>query len=169
MKKLTFFGFMLLSGIVTLLSSCKKDNWDDASFRCKINGTEYLATPKFATGNLDVPSNENEPYVLRVSGTRLTSFFDKKKPHGEMKLSMSFLPEEIGTEKPGGNQFFYFGNNYLDKIFRSISGELPCMFVIDGFDEANKTVSGRFEADAKADDGTLISITEGYFDIKYED
>lgn len=86
-----------------------------------------------------------------------------------MKLSMSFLPEEIGVEKSGGNQFFYFGNNYLDDTFRSISGQLPSMFVIDEFDQTNKRVKGRFEAEARADNGTVISITEGYFDVEYVD
>lgn len=169
MKKHSILGLFFLLGSLTLFNACKKDNWDDASFRCKINGKEFIATPKFANGNVDLPSNLNEPFVLRVSGTRLTSFFDKKKPHGEMKLSMSFLPEEIGVEKSGGNQFFYFGNNYLDDTFRSISGQLPSMFVIDEFDQTNKRVKGRFEAEARADNGTIISITEGYFDVEYVD
>lgn len=151
-----------------LLSSCKKENWDDAAFRCKVNGKEFIATNKFANANMEI--NTGQPHVLRVSGTRLVNFFNKKALDGEMKLNgMSFYDHEINTQREGGSQFLYFGNNSLDKTIRSNNSISPGWYIIDVFDKDNKKISGRFEVTAYDEDGGVYEITEGFFDVEYDD
>jgi len=159
--------FLLLAiFLVVGFSSCKKDNWEEASFRCKVNGEEFIATEKFATAKLQ--TNSGPSYVLDVDGTRLVNFLNKKQMYGEMKLnSLQFDANEIGVEQEG-NQFFYFGNNTLDKTIRS-QYTVPGTYMIENLDEASKKVSGRFELQAIADDGTTYEITEGYFNLDYKD
>lgn len=165
MKNLS--SFLVLVAVVCFLSSCKKNNWNDASFRCKVNGTEFIATEKFASANMEL--NENQPHVLRVSGTRLTNFFNKKALDGEMKLNgMYFYDHEVGTQREGASQFFYFGNNSLDKTIRSNNTLSPGWYVIDMLDKSNKKVSGRFEVTAYDEQGGSYAITDGFFDVEYD-
>ena len=166
MKKIRL---LLAAGItVFLVSSCKKDNWEDAQFRCKVNGKEFIATEKFANANMEF--NTGQPNVLRVSGTRLNNFIEKKKLDGEMKLNgMSFYDNEIGMELEGGSQFFYFGNTNLDQTLRSNNTLSRGKYIIQSIDQDAKKVKGTFALTAYDESGGVYEITEGFFDVKYED
>lgn len=153
--------------MVFVVSSCKKENWDEASFRCKVNGEEFIATEKFANATLDL--NTGEPHSLRVSGTRLPNFFNKKKLDGEMKLNgMYFYDHEIGIEMEGQSQFFYFGNNNLDQTIRSNTSLSTGKYRIEAIDQDAKRIKGTFEVKAYDENGGVYDITEGYFDVEYE-
>ena len=164
MKKIRPLFFLLLFAFG--IAACDKPAWNDDIFRCKINGQEFKASNKLANATL-VPSDNR----LFVSGSWVGNFINKDRPDGEVKLNFYFNPQSLGTPIPftGSNTVFYYGNNNFDKIFRDHPSDTEGFVRLDVFDPDAQKVSGVFELNARSDDGTILEIREGFFNVSFKD
>lgn len=160
----------ICSGLLLLfcayaVTACDKPAWDDAIFRCKINGQEFKASNKMA--NATLISSDNR---LFVSGSWVGNFINKDRPDGEMKLNFYFDPQSLGMPIPftGSNTVFYYGNNNFEKIFRDHHQDTEGFVRLDALDLDAQKVSGAFELNARSDDGTLLEIREGFFNVPFK-
>lgn len=138
------------------LSGCEK--FEDAKFRCKINGKEFIANKDL----IDFTYTENEGLDrIRIRGTSLATGVLNDNPYGELELEFSFDETNPGTVELGYD-IVYYGNNEWDKTFRSSSDD-PGTLTITGLDLSAKRITANFELTLYADDHTL-TVTEGFFD-----
>lgn len=156
MKRHLWLGLvMVYAGI----SACSP-SFDDARYRCKINGKEFTASNELIT----VTHNVEDAYFI-IRGTRLYGGPLSSAPYGEMEIRFSFDPDSL--YKPGklGYGQFYYGNNIYDKPFRSTSAK-PGSITVLSYDPAGM-VQGTFQLTAFADDGDSLVITGGTFHLSF--
>jgi hypothetical protein len=151
------FSILLLSTIL-IISGCAED-FDDAKYRCKINGKNFVPSKDLI--QFDYTENAGNDRI-RIRGTALATSQLKKEPYGEFEIEFSFndtalVPIELGYD------IVYYGNNEWDKTFRSSATD-PGTLTITSLDKTAKRVTANFELTAYADDGSTLSITDGFFD-----
>ncbi|MCF8459497.1 MAG: hypothetical protein K9G46_02145 [Flavobacteriales bacterium] len=155
MKKI-FFSLLLPS--VLIFSGCTED-FEDAKYRCKINGKDFIPSKDLI--QFDYTENVGNDRI-RIRGTALATSQLSNNPYGEFEIQFSFndtalAPVELGYD------IVYYGNNEWDKTFRSSATD-PGTLTITSLDKTAKRVTANFELTAYADDGSTLTITEGFFD-----
>jgi len=147
--------------LAVFASGCKED-FDDAKFRCKINGKEFV--PNKDLIDFDYTENSGNDHI-RIRGTAVSTGVFDKKPYGELELEFSFDDANPGTVELGYD-VVYYGNNEWDKTFRS-SSDNPGTLSITSFDASGKRIIATFELTLYADGGETLTVTEGFFDLSW--
>lgn len=155
MKK--FFPIIVLA-IGALFSGCKED-FEDAKFRCKINGKDFI--PNKDLIDFDYTENSGDDHI-RIRGTALSTGIIGNDPYGEFEIEFSFDDSNPGTVELGYD-VVYYGNNEWDKTFRSSATD-PGTLTITSLDVSGKRITATFELTLYADGGETLSVTEGFFD-----
>lgn len=141
---------------IATFSGCEK--FEDAKFRCKINGKNFIA----AKDLVDFSYTENEGLDrIRVRGTSLATGVLNDDPYGELEIEFSF--DETNPTVELGYDIVYYGNNEWDKTFRSSSDD-PGTLTITSLDLGAKRITANFELTLYSDDGQTLTVTEGFFD-----
>jgi hypothetical protein len=148
------FSILLLS--VVVLSGCKK--FDDAPFRCKIGGKEFSTSDEFL--GVTVSGNDDNFYI---QATRVSNPLNDDL-YGEIKLDI--VVESVGTYPLNLQNTWRWSNNG-GQTYRA-DGVEPGTVTITQLDHAAKRISGTFELVAVGDDdGTTKTVTDGFFDSKW--
>ncbi|MGB0916313.1 MAG: hypothetical protein ACPGU4_01880 [Flavobacteriales bacterium] len=157
MKKI--FALLLLPTAL-LVSGCA-DDFDDAKYRCKINGKDFI--PGNELIQFDYTENAGKDRI-RIRGTALATSLLSGDPHGELEIQFSFNDTATSFEPVElAYDAVFYGNNEWDKTFRSSSDD-PGTVTITSLDKAAKRVTANFELTLYADDGSTLSVSEGFFD-----
>ena len=135
------------------------EKFEDAKYRCKINGKDFI--PGNELIQFDYTENQGNDRI-RIRGTALATAILGNNPYGELEIQFSFNDDSIGTTALAYDAVFY-GNNEWDKTYRS-SADDPGSITITSLDKIAKRVTANFELTAYADDGSTLTITEGFFD-----
>ncbi len=154
MKK--FFPIFVL-GIAVFINGCEK--FEDAKYRCKINGKDFIANKDLIDFSYTESQNDDR---IRIRGTSLATGIVNDDPYGELEIEFSFDENNPGTVELGYD-IVYYGNNEWDKTFRS-SADDPGTLTITSLDLGAKRITANFELTLYADDGSTLSVTEGFFD-----
>jgi hypothetical protein len=149
---------LLFAFSAAYLSGCQ-EKFEDAKYRCKINGKDFI--PGNELIQFTYTENQNNDRI-RIRGTALATGIVTGNPYGELEIQFSFNDDSIGTTQLAYDAVFY-GNNEWDKTFRSSSDD-PGSVTITSLDKAGKRVTANFELTAYADDGSTLTITDGFFD-----
>lgn len=142
---------------ISLFSSCEK--FEDAKYRCKINGKDFIPSSELIQFDYtENPGNDR----IRIRGTALATAIVNKNPYGELEIEFSFNDTAIAPVELAYDAVFY-GNNEWDKTYRS-SADDPGTITVTSLDKAAKRVTANFELTLYADDGSTLTVTEGFFD-----
>jgi hypothetical protein len=154
--------FLLIFACIAF-SSCKKDTFDEASFRCKINGNEFFAssdqvavTYTEATGTID------------IRGSKVNLDTKSLAPYGDMKFDITIPDPANGSTISLDSINTYLWSNNGDQNYRS-SKDYPGTLTISEFDTDSKTIKATFSLSAYTANGTFKEITEGKLDINWGD
>ncbi|MBP9153095.1 MAG: hypothetical protein KBF73_12495 [Flavobacteriales bacterium] len=151
----TIFSFLFLACIT--ISSCKKEAFEDAPFRCKIDGKEFIATKDLI--QVSVTGGNN----FYIQATRVANPLNDEL-YGEMKFDV--VVDTIGVVELNGSNTWRWSNNGGDQ-FRSV-GTDPGTLNITSIDFTAKRITGTFQLTAHNDSQTATrSITEGFFDLTW--
>ncbi|MFC2176136.1 DUF6252 family protein [Bacteroidota bacterium] len=154
MKKLVT---LLLAASVLGFSGCTK--FDNAPFRCKINGKPFTASDALLT--VTISGNDDNFYIQAT--TNPASDLIGNDPYGEIKLDI--VVKATGTYPLNLQNTWRWSNNGQD-TYRA-SGKDPGKVTITELDYAAKRIKGTFELTAYSDKGETKTITEGFFDSKW--
>ncbi|MCF8459498.1 MAG: hypothetical protein K9G46_02150 [Flavobacteriales bacterium] len=139
------------------ISSCKKEAFENAPFRCKIDGKEFIAGKDLI--QVSVTGGNN----IYIQATRVANPLSDEL-YGEMKLDV--LVDSIGVVALNGSNTWRWSNNGGD-WFRSV-GTNAGTLRITSIDFTKKHIIGTFELTAFNDNQTARrSITEGFFDLTW--
>jgi hypothetical protein len=155
MKRL--FTLIMLAGLVASFSGCEK--FEDAKFRCKINGKDFIANKDLIDFSYTEQQGNDR---IRIRGTSLATGIVNDDPYGELEIEFSFDETNPDTVMLGYD-IVYYGNNEWDKTFRSSSSD-PGILTITSLDLNAKRVTANFELTLYADGGETLTVTEGFFD-----
>lgn len=155
MKRISSAAVLLA---IVLLSSCT-EKFEDAKFRCKINGKDFI--PGNELIQFTYTENQNNDYI-RIRGTSLATAKLNKNPYGELEIKFFFNDVTLDPAPLSYDAVFY-GNNEWDKTYRSSASD-PGTVVVTSLDKTAKRVTANFELTLYADDSTTLVITEGFFD-----
>lgn len=149
---------LIALSIAVVFAGCEED-FDDAKFRCKINGKNFAANNNL----IDFSYSENQgDDRIRIRGTSLATGIINDNPYGELEIEFSFDETNPGTVELGYD-IVYYGNNEWDKTFRSSSDD-PGTLTFTSLDLNEKRVTANFELTLYADDGQTLTVTDGFFD-----
>lgn len=149
------FSLLLLSSIV-FVTSCEK--FEDAPFRCKIGGKEFSTSDELLT--VTVSGNDNNFYI---QATRVSNPLNNDL-YGEIKLDI--VVDSVGTYTLNLQNTWRWSNNG-GQTYRA-NGVEPGTVTITQLDHGSKRISGTFELVAVGDDdGSTKTVTEGFFDSKW--
>lgn len=152
MKKLYTFLTIVAIG----LSSCTED-FEDASFRCKINGEEFIAAEDLVTVNYTAGSNNFYIQATRVANPLSSDLY------GEIKLD--FTATDVGVLPLDLQNTWRWSNNGGD-TYRA-DGANPGTLTITELDISGKHIAGIFELVATNGSGSTKNVTEGFFDLTW--
>lgn len=151
----TVFLYMTLACIT--ISGCKKEAFNDAKFRCKISGKEFIASDELT--NVSVSGGNN----FYIQATRVSNPLNDDL-YGEMKLD--FSADSTGVIELNAVNTWRWSNNGTD-TYRSTSTD-PGTLTITSLDMNAKRITGTFELVAYNDaQSSTKSITEGFFDLTW--
>ena len=140
------------------LSGCV-EKFEDAKYRCKINGKDFI--PGNELIQFDYTENTGNDRI-RIRGTALATSQLSNNPYGELEIQFSFNDTALAPIQLAYDAVFY-GNNEWDKTFRS-SADDPGTVTITSLDKTAKRVTANFELTLYADDGSTLVVSEGFFD-----
>ena len=152
-KTLTILFFAV---IVAFFSSCK-DDFDDSPFRCKINGKEFSTSDDLLM--VTISGNEDNFYIqaTRVSVPLSSALY------GEIKLDI--VVDSLGTYPLNLQNTWRWSNNG-GQTYRA-NGVEQGTVTITQLDHGSQRISGTFELIAVGDDGSTKTVSEGFFDSKW--
>jgi len=155
---LRFSTITLLAAAILFGSGCT-EKFEDAKYRCKINGKDFILSKDLIQFDYtENPGNDR----IRIRGTALATSQLNGNPYGEFEIQFSFndtalAPVELGYD------IVYYGNNEWDKAYRSSATD-PGTITITSLNKTEKRVTADFELTLYADDGSTLSVTDGFFD-----
>ncbi len=151
----TIFSILFLACIT--ISSCKKDDFEEAPFRCKINGKEFITTKDLISVSVTGGNN------FYIQATRVSNPLNDDL-YGEMKFDV--VLDTIGVVELNGSNTWCWSNNGGNQ-FRSV-GTNPGTLTITAIDFTEKRITGTFRLTAHNDNqAAKRSITEGFFDLTW--
>jgi hypothetical protein len=157
MKKVTAITLLF---VTILLSSCKKENFETASFRCKIDGREFIGSKDLTTATFTSPNR------MRIRSTKIKNVIKPSEPYGEIELTFTFNPNDISQPIDLSlSDKFYYGNNGGNVLRNTASS--GGKVTITTFDLSTSTIKGNFSLTAFDDNNNSKQITEGGFDLKF--
>jgi hypothetical protein len=148
---------ILILILATTFAGCEK-KFDDAPFRCKIDGKEFTTTDDFLTATI---SGGNNFYIQATSTDGVNVF--NNDPYGEIKFDVCV--DSAGTYPLNLQNTWRWSNNGED-TYRA-SGADPGTMVITSLDFSAKRITGTFSLTGYSDAGATKTITEGFFDTKW--
>jgi hypothetical protein len=145
-----------LSVVALGLSSCTED-FEDASFRCKIDGDEFIASEDLISVNYNDATNNFYIQATRVANPLSDDLY------GEIKLDFSATaPGDIPLDL---TNTWRWSNNGGD-TYRA-DGANPGTLTITELDISGKRIAGTFELVATNGSGSTKNVTEGFFDLTW--
>ncbi len=159
MNKTTALGICF--AMLAAIAGCKKQDFETAKLRCKMDGKEYVAAKELTTAQFTAPNQ------IRIRGTKLKNVFKPSEPFGELELKFSFDPSDLSQPILLGYSSVYYGNNGKDKTYRSSQSNPGTLFLTE-FNQSTRKLSGTFTLVAEEDGGGKIVITEGGFNLEYD-
>lgn len=164
MKKLILFFALALC-----LFSCQKP-YEEADFRCLINGKEFVASNKFIHASfVPYPSNYS---TLYVSGRKMEILIPKGLD-GRVNVLEEFMihSDSIGTTmKFKDDNEFEYSNDASKKVYNVDISKPNGLTILEYIMTKDGYVKGTFFLTAKEKGGTeILNITDGYFNAKFED
>ena len=139
------------------IAGCKKENFDDAPFRCKIDGKEFVATEELVAVTVSGGNN------FYIQATRVVNPLNDDL-YGEMKLD--FSADSTGVIALNETNTWRWSNNGGD-TFRAIGSDAGTL-TITSLDLNAKRITGTFHLTAyNSDQSVTRSITEGFFDLTW--
>lgn len=152
MKKL----LLPLSIAAICLSSCEED-FDDAPFRCKIDGKEFIASDDLISVNYNDATDNFYIQATRISNPLSDDLY------GEIKLDITVSgPGDIPLDL---SNTWRWSNNGGD-TYRA-DGANPGTLTVTDLDISGKRIAGTFELVATNGSGSTKNVTEGYFDLEW--
>lgn len=155
MKKVLHISLIVFT--IGLLAGCKKQDFATASFRCKVDGKEFISAKDLTEANFYAPSR------IRIRATKVKNVFKPSEPYGEIELDFNYDPGNVSAPVAMTTSIFYYGNNG-GKTLRSAAAN-PGVLNITSLDLATGKATGTFSLTAYDDDGGTKQITEGGFDL----
>ncbi len=150
---------LLVVPTIMLMSGCA-DDFDDAPFRCKINGKPFSTSDALLT--VTISGNDDNFYIQATSNP--ASDLIGNDPYGEIKLDI--VVDSLGTYPLNLQNTWRWSNNG-GQTYRA-NGVEPGTVTITQLDYGSQRISGTFELVAVGDnDGTTKTVTEGFFDSKW--
>lgn len=162
MQKNMPLGFAAL--LMLLFAGCKKENFNNAPFRFKLDGQEFYAPS--ATSEAKRQGNR-----MIIKGTKLVEFQNKNKLYGEVEIDFYIDPDSLLNPVilNYGNNILRYGNNNFDKTFYT-QNATPGVLTFTEFDPSAKKITGTFSAViAESNGSTTKVVSEGYFNLKYSE
>jgi hypothetical protein len=141
------------------MAGCKKQDFDTASFRCKIDGKEFIGAKDLTTATFNSPSN------IRIRTTKVKNVLKPSEPYGEMELNFSYDLSNVFAPAAliSSNNIFYYGNNGGNTLRSSSTN--PGVLTITSLDLSTGKITGTFSLTAYDDNSGTKQITEGGFDL----
>lgn len=153
---------LLIACLLLLISGCKKENFDTAPFRFKLDGQEYYAPA--ATSSAKRNGNR-----ITIKGTKLVEFQNNSKLYGEVEIDFYINPGSLlnPIELNYGTNILRYGNNNFDKTFYS-QNATPGMLTFTEFNPSTKKIAGTFSAAVAESNGANTKVlSDGYFSFTY--
>lgn len=151
----TIIGSILMATLT--IAGCQKENFDDAPFRCKIDGKEFVATEELVAVTVSGGNN------FYIQATRVVNPLNDDL-YGEMKLD--FSADSTGVIALNETNTWRWSNNGGD-TFRAIGSDAGTL-TITSLDLNAKRITGTFHLTAyNTDQSATRSITEGFFDLTW--
>lgn len=151
----TIIGSILMATLT--IAGCQKENFDDAPFRCKIDGKEFVATEELVAVTVSGGNN------FYIQATRVVNPLNDDL-YGEMKLD--FSADSTGVIALNETNTWRWSNNGGD-TFRAIGSDAGTL-TITSLDLNAKRITGTFHLTAyNSDQSATRSITEGFFDLTW--
>ncbi len=151
----TIIGSILMATLT--IAGCQKENFDDAPFRCKIDGKEFVATEELVAVTVSGGNN------FYIQATRVVNPLNDDL-YGEMKLD--FSADSTGVIALNETNTWRWSNNG-GETFRAIGSDAGTL-TITSLDLNAKRITGTFHLTAyNSDQSATRSITEGFFDLTW--
>lgn len=159
---------IFISTICALLFFSCSESYNDANFRCKINGEEFVPSKDFIHARY-VPYSSNVSTVT-LSGHKIAKFIPAGLD-GKMELyDIDMHPDSVAkTIKFKKTSTFYYKNDKSEKIYRTDLNQ-PNGIIFETYEPTKGgVVKGTFFLTAKEENGAeVLQITDGFFDLKFE-
>ena len=149
---------LLLLASTLFVSGCT-EKFEDANYRCKINGKDFIPSKDLIQFTYTENTGNDR---IRIRGTALATSQLNNNPYGELEIEFSFNDTNLAPVQLGYD-IVYYGNNEWDKAFRSSQND-PGTLTITSLDKQAKRVTANFEITLYADDGSTLVVTDGFFD-----
>lgn len=156
--------YILATFLLAFISSCKKENFDNAPFRFKLDGQEFYAPA--ATSSAKRNGNR-----ITIKGTKLVEFQNNSKLYGEVEIDFFITPDSLlnPIELNYGTNVLRYSNNNFDKTFYSQNAP-PGVLIFTEFNPSTKKIAGTFSAVVAESSGSNAKVlNEGQFSFTYGD
>jgi hypothetical protein len=154
----TILQFATILVFTAMLTSCKKEDFATAGFRCKVDGKEFIGAKELTTAQFTSPNR------IRIRTTKVKNITKPSEPYGEMELDFNFDVSDFSKPIPITMNVFYYGNNGGNTLRSNALN--PGVINLTNLDLTANKVAGTYSLTAYDDNNNTKAITEGGFDLE---